>query len=227
MLSPRISADAVVADKICADEKRLRDSFRFRLFRVFEPDPELRAVAKEIAEHRQILRGRDNENLAQTAEHERGQRDSKSSACRKPAGVVCRRFWSADRAAFRRRRRGGWLSYSWARDQPINCCDHFSQRPLDFVVDDAGAATGGRREQFLNSSAVAPKPAAPQSPRSSSRQQPFQKIATEQGARTGRVHVTDLVLAETFCARSERREPVQKNAEGARCLWLAQIDSSS
>ena len=65
---------SVVADKIRADEKRLRDPFRLRLNRVFEADPELRAVAEKIAQHRNVFRGRDDEDFAQAAEHEGGER---------------------------------------------------------------------------------------------------------------------------------------------------------
>ena len=65
---------AGTTDKICADQKRLRDSFRFRLFRVFESIPKLRAVAQKIAQHRQIFRRGNDQDFAQPSEHERGKR---------------------------------------------------------------------------------------------------------------------------------------------------------
>ena len=65
---------AGVADELRADQKRLCDSLRFRLFSILNRNSELGAVRKVITQHRQILRRRDDENVAQTAEHERGKR---------------------------------------------------------------------------------------------------------------------------------------------------------
>src|SRR5438477_6600844 len=47
---------ARVAEKIRADEEGLRDSFRLRLRGVLDLNPETRAVAQIILQHRQIFR---------------------------------------------------------------------------------------------------------------------------------------------------------------------------
>ncbi len=112
MLSPRIKCRPVISNEVRSDKKRLRDSFRLRLHRVFEADSELRTVSQKVAQHREIFRRRDNENLAQATEHEGGERDNKSSACRRPAAVACRRSSSADKGGSRRRRRVGLPSCS-------------------------------------------------------------------------------------------------------------------
>ncbi len=65
---------AGAAEKIGADEKRLRDPFRLRLGRVFDPDAEPRAVAEIILQHRQIFWRGNDQHLAQPAEHQSGER---------------------------------------------------------------------------------------------------------------------------------------------------------
>ena len=65
---------AAIADEIGADEERLRDALRLGLLRIFQPKSEMRAVAEIIAQHRHILGRGNDENLAQPAEHEGGER---------------------------------------------------------------------------------------------------------------------------------------------------------
>src|ERR1700726_4547510 len=61
-------------DKICADEKSFCDPIWFCLLSVMEIQSELGPVAQKITQHRQILWRGDDQDLAQTAEHESSQR---------------------------------------------------------------------------------------------------------------------------------------------------------
>jgi len=67
-------ADRRAADEVLGDEEGLRDAFRLGLLGVLETHAEVRAIAKEAAELGQILGRGDDENLADAAEHERGER---------------------------------------------------------------------------------------------------------------------------------------------------------
>ncbi len=71
---PKNEGRARLAEELCADQKSLRDSFRFRLCGVFDAKAELRAVVQKITEHRQIFRRRDDQDFAQATEHEGGER---------------------------------------------------------------------------------------------------------------------------------------------------------
>src|SRR6266487_457754 len=61
---------ARVPDKLCADQKCLGDPFRFWLLGVLDANTELRAVPEIIFQHRQIFWRRDDEYLAQSAQHQ-------------------------------------------------------------------------------------------------------------------------------------------------------------
>ena len=74
MLSPRINDAPAIADEIRADEECLRDPLRLGLLRILEANPKPGAVAKKVAQHRDILRRGNDQDLAQTAEHERRER---------------------------------------------------------------------------------------------------------------------------------------------------------
>jgi hypothetical protein len=49
MLSPRIIADAVLADEIGADDKGFRQPVGLRLLGIGQVEPELRSITKQIA----------------------------------------------------------------------------------------------------------------------------------------------------------------------------------
>src|SRR5437773_1185908 len=61
---------AVAADEIGADRISLREAFRPRLLRVLETESPLPTVAQQLTKARQMLRGRDYENLANAGQHQ-------------------------------------------------------------------------------------------------------------------------------------------------------------
>src|SRR2546423_6881880 len=63
-----------VADELGPDDESLRNSFRFRLLGVSQFNSESRTVPEIIAQHWQIFRSGDDENLANAAQHEGGKR---------------------------------------------------------------------------------------------------------------------------------------------------------
>src|ERR1700730_11042003 len=62
-----------VTNKFCADQKSLGDAPWSGLLRILDPNSNLRAVAQVIPQHRQIFRGRNDQDFAQAAEHQRRQ----------------------------------------------------------------------------------------------------------------------------------------------------------
>ena len=74
MLSPRTRAQFALPMKFAADEKRLRDAFGLGLHGVLEIDAEARSVAEEFCEARRVLRGGDDQDVANPGQHQRGQR---------------------------------------------------------------------------------------------------------------------------------------------------------
>src|ERR1700737_863367 len=63
-------ARAGVANEFRADHECFRDAVRFRLLSIFDLDSKLRAIAQKITQHRQIFGCRNDQDLAQSAEHE-------------------------------------------------------------------------------------------------------------------------------------------------------------
>ena len=63
-----------VADVVGPDQKGLGEAVRARLLGVRERQAELGAVAQQAAEEREVLRGGDEENLADAGEHQHRQR---------------------------------------------------------------------------------------------------------------------------------------------------------
>jgi len=60
----------IVADELFTDQEGLGQAVRRRLFGVTEVDPELAAVAQQVLVLRQILRCRDDQNVADAGEHQ-------------------------------------------------------------------------------------------------------------------------------------------------------------
>ena len=65
---------AGVVDEFRANQKCLRDSFRFRLLGILDVNTELFAIAQIILQHRQIFWRRDDQHFAKSAEHQSRQR---------------------------------------------------------------------------------------------------------------------------------------------------------
>src|SRR5262245_21084546 len=63
--------NAVRADEVRSDQKRLRDPLRSCLLGVAQPDGPLTTVAEQPYELRAILRCRDDENIADPCKHQR------------------------------------------------------------------------------------------------------------------------------------------------------------
>ena len=63
-------AHAVVADKLASYDESLRQSVGRGLFGILEPHPEIIAVPKQAPERRQVFRGRYDENLADSRQHQ-------------------------------------------------------------------------------------------------------------------------------------------------------------
>src|ERR1700732_1496975 len=61
-------------DKPRGDQECFGDSLRLWLFGVIDSDSQLQTIAQIVAKHRTILRRRDDQDLAQSAEHQRRQR---------------------------------------------------------------------------------------------------------------------------------------------------------
>lgn len=66
--------DAIVSNKILANQEGLRESLRPRLDRIIDHESELGAVTKEALEGTRILRGGDDEDFPNPRLDERGQR---------------------------------------------------------------------------------------------------------------------------------------------------------
>ena len=66
--------DAIVSNKILANQEGLREPLRPRLDRIIDHESELGAVTKEALEGPCILRGGDDEDFPNTRLDERGQR---------------------------------------------------------------------------------------------------------------------------------------------------------
>ena len=64
----------VGADELLADQKRLRETFGFRLDRVGKVDAETRAVAEQTLETRLVLGRGDDEDVADASQHEHADR---------------------------------------------------------------------------------------------------------------------------------------------------------
>ncbi len=64
----------LVADEIRPDHEGLGEPVRRGLLGVGQLQAPLRAVAEEVAEHRQVARGGDDQDLADAGQHERRQR---------------------------------------------------------------------------------------------------------------------------------------------------------
>ena len=64
----------VIADKIGADMEGLRETVGAGLYRVAQRHAEIRTIAQYAAELILILRGGDNQNVANACNHERGER---------------------------------------------------------------------------------------------------------------------------------------------------------
>ena len=64
----------VAVDKRFADQERLREAVRARLHGVAEFETPLAAVAEQLLETRRVLRRRDQQDLGDTGEHQRGKR---------------------------------------------------------------------------------------------------------------------------------------------------------
>jgi len=63
-------AGAVAGEELLTEEKGLGQAVGFGLDLVAEADAELRAVAEQLLEARQILGGGDEQNLAQAGQHQ-------------------------------------------------------------------------------------------------------------------------------------------------------------
>ena len=82
-------ADRLAADELGADEERLGDALGLRLHRVGEPQAELRAVAEQLLDQRQVARRADDQDLADAGQHQHRQRVVDRPACRRPAAAAC------------------------------------------------------------------------------------------------------------------------------------------
>ena len=63
-------AHTVLANKFLTDNECLCQSFGSGLFGILKPHADVPAVAQQPAKHRQVLRGRDDENLTDSRQHE-------------------------------------------------------------------------------------------------------------------------------------------------------------
>ena len=66
--------DAVTADEIAADDEGLGEAVRRWLHRVGQLDPERRPSPSNCLKERLVLRGRDNQDLADARHHQGGER---------------------------------------------------------------------------------------------------------------------------------------------------------
>src|SRR5437762_1101383 len=66
--------NAIVADKVLTDEECLRETLRSWLACIRQLNTPLRAVTKQPFKLAQILRSRDDQDLPDSGEHQRGQR---------------------------------------------------------------------------------------------------------------------------------------------------------
>ena len=66
--------DRVLADELAADDERLGQPVGHGLLGVGELDPPLRAVAEQLAEPREVGRGRDDQDLADARQHQDAER---------------------------------------------------------------------------------------------------------------------------------------------------------
>src|SRR5690606_21470722 len=64
----------VVTDKMATDDESFRQTVRLRLFREGEIHAELTAISEQLAEKRQIMRCRDNQNVPDPRQHQHAQR---------------------------------------------------------------------------------------------------------------------------------------------------------
>ena len=64
----------LAADERLADNESLRQPVRLGLLRIVDPDAPFRAIAKQAAKHRQIVRRRNDQRLADPGEHDDRQR---------------------------------------------------------------------------------------------------------------------------------------------------------
>ena len=74
MLSPRTSAESLVADEVGADDEGLGQAVRAGLDGVLQVDAPLAAVAEQLLEARGVLRGGDDQDVPDAGQQERGQR---------------------------------------------------------------------------------------------------------------------------------------------------------
>jgi hypothetical protein len=66
--------DTIIADKVATDDERFGQAVRRRLFGIGQGDAELRTVAEQGAERRQIARRRNDQDFADASEHEDAER---------------------------------------------------------------------------------------------------------------------------------------------------------
>ena len=71
---PQNERDPLVADEVAPDDERLRDPLGARLHRVLDVDPPLVAVLEQTMKQRGVVGGGDDEDLADSREHQRRQR---------------------------------------------------------------------------------------------------------------------------------------------------------
>ena len=71
---PQHQGAGIVADKLLANDKGLRQTVRRRLNGVAEVHPELRPVTQQALEGRHVVRGGDDQDVANTRQHQDGHR---------------------------------------------------------------------------------------------------------------------------------------------------------
>ncbi|MCY1230965.1 hypothetical protein D9M72_434000 [compost metagenome] len=64
----------IIADKVAADDERLRQPVWRRLYRILQVDPPLASVAEHVGKARCVFRRRDNQDVPNPCQHQRGQR---------------------------------------------------------------------------------------------------------------------------------------------------------
>ena len=66
--------NGVAIDPVCGDQEGLSDAFGFVLHPVLNAHSEIRSVAEHPLEDRDVVRRRDQQDVSDAREHERGQR---------------------------------------------------------------------------------------------------------------------------------------------------------
>ena len=66
--------DAIGAHEVAPDDEGLSEPFRLRLHAEGDPQPELRSVAEQPLKALPLVRRRDDQDLADTRQHESGER---------------------------------------------------------------------------------------------------------------------------------------------------------